>query len=77
MNFYTQPNFLVKDSIEQVHTAYMKKTLNVTKFASNMCMYSELFPLLHNAWSLVIKYWLRLCTGTGNTLLNNAYRLAM
>ena len=46
---------------------------------SNMCMYSELrrFPILHNAWSLAIKYWLRLCTGTGSILLNNAYRLAM
>ena len=79
VNFDTEPNYLMKDSIEKVHTAYMKKTLNVTKFASNMCMYSELrrFPILHNAWSLAIKYWLRLCTGTGNILLNNAYRLAM
>ena len=44
-----------------------------------MCMYSELrrFPILHNAWSLAIKYWLRLCTGTDNILLNNAYLLAM
>ena len=34
-----------------------KKILNVTKFASNMCIYSELggFPILHNAWSLAIK----------------------
>ena len=46
---------------------------------SNMCMYIELrrFPILHNAWSLAIKYWLRLCTGTSSILLNNAYRLAM
>ena len=53
--------------------------MNVTKFASNMCMCSEpgCFPILHNAWSLAIKYWLRLCTGTGNTLLNNAYHLAL
>ena len=57
----------------------MKKTLNVTKFASNMCMYNELrrFLILHNAWSLAINYWLRLCTGTGNILLFIAYRLAM
>ena len=56
-----------------------QNTLNVTKFASNMCMYSKLrrFPILHNAWSLAIKYWLRLCTGTGNTLFNIPYRLAM
>ena len=48
VNFDTEPNYLVKDSIEKVHTAYMKKTLNVTKFASNMCMYSELrrFPMM-------------------------------
>ena len=78
LNFDTEPNYLVKDSKEKVHTAYMKKTLNVIKFASNMCMYSELrrFPILHNAWSLAIN-WLCLCTGTGNTQLNNAYRLAM
>ena len=46
VNFDIEPNYLMKDSIEKVHTAYMKKTLNVTKFASNMCMYSELrrFP---------------------------------
>ena len=79
VNFHTEPNYLVKDSKEKVHTAYMKNTLNVTKFASNMCMYIELrrFPILHNAWSMAIKYWLRLCTGTGNTLSNNAYRLVM
>ena len=69
VNFHTEPNYLVKDSIEKVHTAYMKNNLNVTKFASNMCMYIELrrFPILHNAWSMTTKYWLRLCTGTGNT----------
>ena len=55
----------------------MKRTLNVSKYSSNKCMYGELarFPLSHNAWGLGIKYWLRLYNGTNNTLLNNCYRL--
>ena len=70
VNFDAEPNYLMKDSIEKLHAAF--------KFASNICVYSELrcFPFLHNAWSLAIN-WLCLCIGTGNTLLNNAYRLAM
>ena len=35
------------------------------------------YPLLYNAWCQSIKYWLRLCAGTKNNLLNEAYRLVL
>ena len=76
---YVYENFTAeyKNEIEKVHTSFMKRTLNVSKYSSNKCMYGELarFPLSHNAWGLGIKYWLRLYNGTNNTLLNNCYRL--
>ena len=76
---YVFENFTAeyKNEIEKVHTSFMKRTLNVSKYSSNKCMYGELarFPLSHNAWGLGIKYWLRLYNGTNNTLLNNFYRL--
>ena len=57
-NYDTDSKDIMRDNIEKVHTAYLKKTLNVTKFASNMCVYNELrrYPILHNAWSLAMKY---------------------
>ena len=55
----------------------MKRTLNVSKYSSNKCMYGELtrFPFSHNVSGLGIKYWLRLYNGMNNTLLNNCCRL--
>ena len=57
---------------------YAKRTLNLSKYASNMAVQGELarFPLLHKAWGLVIKYWLRLCHGTSNVLVNAAFKSA-
>ena len=55
-----------------------KRTLNLSKYASNMAEQGELarFPILHKAWGLAIKYWLRLCHGTSNVLLNTAFKNA-
>ena len=61
---YVFENFTAeyKNEIEKVHTSFMKRTLNVSKYSSNKCMYAKLarFPLSHNAWGLGIKYRLRL-----------------
>ena len=57
---------------------YAKRILNLSKYASNMAEQGELsrFPLQHKAWGLAIKYWLRLCHGTSNVLLNAAFKSA-
>ena len=34
------------------------------------------YPLSHNIWITVIKYCVRLCNGTENSLLNAAYQMA-
>ena len=50
------------NDIERVHTSFMIRTLDISKYASNKQLYGELarFLLLHNAWALGMKYWLRL-----------------
>ena len=57
---------------------YAKRPLNLSKYASNMAVQGWLarFPLQHKAWGLAIKYWLRLCHGTSNVLLNTAFKSA-
>ena len=59
---YNFDNFVVNydNSIEKVHTSFMKRTLNISKYAGNKILYGELarFPLLHNTWALGVKYWL-------------------
>ena len=52
------------------------KGLSINKRASSLCAYEELdiFPITHRAWSMAIKYWLRITTGTQNMLLNEAYK---
>ena len=76
---YVFANFTAEynNDIKKVHTSFMKRSLNMSKYSSKKCMHGELtkFPLSHNAWGLGIKYWLRLYNGTNNTLLNNCYRL--
>ena len=66
------------NELEKLHMNYAKRTLNLSKYASNMAVQGELarFPLLHKAWGLAIKYWLRLCHGTSNVLLNAAFKSA-
>ena len=65
--------------LEKVHTNYMKRSLNINKHASNLCVYGELdrFPITHRAWSMAIKYWMRITTGTQNRLMNEAYQAAI
>ena len=73
-------DFREKESniLEKLHMNYAKRTLNLSKYASNMAVQGELarFPLQHKAWGLAIKYWLRLCHGTSNVLLNAAFKSA-
>ena len=72
-------NFVVnyETAIEKVHTSFMKRTLDISKYASNKILYGKLarFPLLHNAWALGVKYWLSLCNGAKNVLLNQCFQL--
>ena len=51
----------------------------MSKFCSNSAIYTEMgvYPLEHQAYSLTIKYWLRLVNGTENTLLNEYYNEAV
>ena len=68
-----------KDSaIEMVHKNFLKKSLNISKHASNTCIYKELkrCPVTHRAWAMAIKYWIRLNSGTENCLLNEAYKMS-
>ena len=57
---------------------YAKRTLHLSKYASNMAVQGELsrFPLHHKARGFAIKYWLRLCYVTSYVLLNAAYKSA-
>ena len=76
---YNFEKFVVnyQNAIEKVHTSFIKATLNISKYASNKILYVELacFPLLHNAWAVGVKYWLSLCNGTENVLLNQCFHL--
>ena len=76
---YNFENFVVnyENAIEKVYISFMKRTLNISKYASNKILYGELarFPLLHNAWALGVKYCLCLCNGTKNVLLNQCFEL--
>ena len=68
-----------KDSaIEMVHKNFLKKSLNISKHASNTCIYKELkrCPVTYRAWAMAIKYWIRLNSGTENCLLNEAYKMS-
>ena len=73
-------DFKEKDTnvLDKLHTNYAKRTLHLSKYASNIAVQGELarFPLLHKAWGLAVKYWLRLCHGTSNVLLNAAFKIA-
>ena len=54
MNFDTEPNYLMKGSIEKVHTAYMKNTLNVLSLpATCVCIVNSgasLFFIMPGHW---------------------------
>ena len=69
----------IPDKPEKVHINYCKRSLNVNKFSSTTAVMSELarYPIIHNAYALSIKYWLRLESGTKNLILNEAYRIAV
>ena len=72
-------DFKEKDTnvLEKLHMNYAKRTLNLSKYASNIAVQGDLarFPLLHNARGLAVKYWLRLCYGTSGVLLNAAFKI--
>ena len=64
-----------KNEIEKVHQYFCKRTLNVSTYASKNVVNAELdrCPIMHKAWGLAIKYWLRLENGTENAILNEAF----
>ena len=69
-------DFIEKENvIEKVHHDFCKKSLNISKYASNMAVQTELgrYPVTNSAKSFVIKYWLRLQSGTKNIVLNEAF----
>ena len=69
-------NFVESESsFEKVHHDFCKKSLNMSKFASNTAIVGELgrYPLSNTAKASCIKYWLRMNAGTENILLNEAY----
>ena len=86
---YSQKEFLLRDyshilgnyedknenEIETVHQCVCKRTLNVSKYASKNAVNAELdrCPVMHKAWGLAVKYWLRLENGTETANLNGAF----
>ena len=60
---------------EKLHQYFCKWSLDITKYASNTAVSAEMgrFPITHKAWGQSIKYWVRLESGTGNKLLNEAF----
>jgi len=67
------------NDIDIFHTSFCKKSLNVSKYASNLAVLGELgrYPLSINCIVQVIKYWIRLSNGTKNDLLNSAYKMSL
>ena len=65
-------------NIDAFHLNFCKKSLNISKYASNSAVLGELgrYPLTITCWSQVVKYWLRLVNGTNNVLLNSAFQMA-
>ena len=80
-NFDFVSNFDSKmpHKIELVHTNFCKRSLNINKYSSTTGVMMEMarYPIMHNAYSLAIKYWLRLKSGTKNQLLNEAFKLTV
>ena len=75
-NSYVITNFVEKENdIEKVHHDFCKKSLNISKNASNMAVQAELGrnPVMNSAKSFAVKYWLRLKSGTQNNILNEAF----
>ena len=62
--------------VDKTYLDYCKRSLNISKYASNTATYFELgvYPIEHKMFSLAVKYWQRLASGTENLLLNEAYR---
>ena len=75
-NSFVITNFVEKENdIEKVHHDFCKKSLNISKYASNMAVQAELGrnPVMNSAKSFAVKYWLRLKSGTRNNVLNEAF----
>lgn len=71
-------NFDTKDenkTTDKNATNFYKFLLDQSKFASSLACMSELgrYPTYIKAWTLAVKYWVRLEKGTKNVLLNLAY----
>ena len=61
--------------IDKFQSLYCKKTLDVSKYASNVAVLGELgrFPIMNNVWDIAVKHWLCLVQSTANTLSNAAF----
>ena len=66
----------VNNKIESMVNKFYKFLMGQSKFASNTACMGELgrYPIYIKAWTLAVKYWLRLEKGTKNVLLNDAYK---
>ena len=60
---------------KKTHSKYCKFALSVPKYSSTSACMAEMgrYPLSFKIWSLCIKYWMRLASGTNNVLLKNAF----
>jgi len=79
-SIYQISKFEEKESdIEKVHNDFCKKSINISKYASNTAVQGELgrMPIINTSKGLLIKYWLRLSWGTENKLLNEAYQVCL
>ena len=77
---YQISNFVENENeIEKIHHDFCKKSLNISKYASNTAVQGELgrMPIVSIARGLAIKYWLRLNSGTENRLLNESYKICV
>ena len=67
---YSQIEFLPRD-----YSYILGNYEDVSKYASKNAVNAELghYPILHKAWGLAVKYWLRLENVTENANLNEAF----
>ena len=64
-----------ENETEKVHQYFCKRTLNISKYANTKAVNAELgrCPIMHKAWGLSVKYWLRVKNGTVNAILSEAF----
>ena len=61
---------------ERVHTSLMKRVSNASKYSA-MHVYSEHWPGVSSSKHSWASYWIRLCDGANNVLLNKCFKLSV